>query len=175
MIYNVPKILALIGLMGLISAPAFAQDAAPLPEITRVYAKPDSFLATSVSIPDGYKMIYVSGQLADVADPAAPKGTVAAYGNTETQTESIMGKLQAALEAQGATMNDVVNMHVYLAADPNLDNKMDFAGMMKSYLRHFGTATTPNRPTRAAFQVANMAGPGFLVEIEVTAAIPQTK
>ncbi|MDI7775941.1 RidA family protein [Asticcacaulis sp. EMRT-3] len=171
MIHKASKAIALVGFASLLAAPAFAQTAPAA--ISRLYAKPDAFLATSAAVPDGYKIIYLSGQLADVADPAAPKGTVAAYGDTETQTESVLNKLDAALQAQGATMNDVVNMHVYLAGDPNMGGKMDFAGMMKAYLRHFGTATTPNRPTRAAFQVANLAAPGFLVEIEVVAAVPQ--
>jgi len=145
---------------------------APLPPVTRTYAKPDAILATSVTVPAGYDLVFLSGALADVADPGAPKGTIAAYGNTETQTESVLTKLQAALAAQGLSFKDVVNMHVFLAGDPALDGKLDFAGMMKAYNRHFGTPDQPNRPTRATFQVAALAAPGYLIEIEVTAAKP---
>ncbi|MGZ3298484.1 MAG: Rid family hydrolase, partial [Asticcacaulis sp.] len=63
-------------------------------------------------------------------------------------------------------------MRVYLAGDPANGGKMDFAGMMKSYSRHFGTPDQPNRPTRATVQVAALALPGFLVEIEAVAVKP---
>ncbi len=147
---------------------ALFAKAAPAP-VVRTYPKPEAPIAASAVVPAGYETIYVSGQVPDVADAAAAPGTIAAYGNTETQTESVIAKLDAALKAQGATLGDVVNMHVYLVGDPAMDNKLDFAGMMKAYNRHFGTPDQPNRPTRATVQVAALAGPGFLVEIEVIA------
>lgn len=159
---------------GLAKTPAKPMAAAPAP-VTRAYAKPDSFLATSVTVPAGYDLVYLSGALADVADPSATPGTIAAYGNTETQTESVLKKLEAALVAQGLSFKDVVNMHVFMAGDPALDGKLDFAGMMKAYTRHFGTPDQPNRPTRATFQVAALAAPGYLIEIEVVAAKPGKK
>lgn len=125
-------------------------------------------IASTVVVPPGYATIYVSGMVPDVSHPDAEKGSLAAYGTTEEQTESVIGKIQAALKAQGCDLGDVVAMHVYMAADP-ATGKMDFAGMMKSYSRHFGTAEQPNKPVRAAMQVAALAAPGFLVEIEVTA------
>jgi enamine deaminase RidA (YjgF/YER057c/UK114 family) len=47
---------------------------------------------------------------------------------------------------------------------------MDFAGMMKAYREFFGTAAQPNTPARSTMQVAGLVDPGWLVEIEVTAA-----
>ena len=49
---------------------------------------------------------------------------------------------------------------------------MDFAGFMKGYTQFFGTKAQPKLPTRSAFQVAGLANPNYLVEIEVTAARP---
>ena len=165
--------------IGLLALPVAAQakihpvKAPPAPApLTRTYPKPDAPIAATVVVPPGYETIYVSGMVPDVADATATPGTIAAYGNTETQTESIIGKLQAALKAQGADLGDVVSMHVFLAGDPAMDNKMDFAGMMKAYLRHFGTPDQPNRPVRATVQVAALAAPGFLAEIEVIAVKP---
>jgi enamine deaminase RidA (YjgF/YER057c/UK114 family) len=54
--------------------------------------------------------------------------------------------------------------------DPAKDNKMDFAGMMAGYKKFFGSADQPNKPARSAFQVAALAAPGALIEIEVVAA-----
>jgi enamine deaminase RidA (YjgF/YER057c/UK114 family) len=131
---------------------------------------PKSAIATSVYVPAGSDMLYVSGLTADIANPTAPPGTKAAYGDTKTQTISTIGKLKAALEAQGFTLGDVVMMRVYLAGDPDLGGKMDFAGMMAGYRQFFGTPDQPNKPARVTTQVASLVGPGGLVEIEVQAA-----
>jgi len=59
-----------------------------------------------------------------------------------------------------------------MAGDPAKGGKMDFAGMMEGYTQFFGTADQPNLPSRSAMQVAALANPGFLVEIEVAAVRP---
>ena len=46
---------------------------------------------------------------------------------------------------------------------------MDFAGMMAGYTQFFGTSEQPNKPARSAVQVAALAFPGVMVEIEVIA------
>jgi enamine deaminase RidA (YjgF/YER057c/UK114 family) len=66
-------------------------------------------------------------------------------------------------------MGDVVMMHVYLAGDPAKGGKLDFSGMSAAYSRFFGTKDQPNKPARSAMQVAALAAPGALVEIEVIA------
>lgn len=114
--------------------------------------------------------LYVSGQLPNPVTPAdAAKGTPAVYGDTTTQTMSVMTKIEAILKEQGLGMKDVVMMHVYLAADPAKGNTLDFAGMNAAYAKFFGTAEQPNKPARAAMQVAALVAPGTLVEIEVIA------
>ena len=125
-------------------------------------------IASTIEVPPGYSTIYVSGMGADVADKSAKPMTLAAYGDTETQVRSALTKIQATLAGVHLTMGDVVQMHVYMAADPKL-GRMDFAGLMKAYTQFFGTHGQPNLPTRSAFQVAALANPGWLVEIEVQA------
>ncbi len=146
-----------------LAAPVTAQ------EIERTYATPSSFIASTVTVPQGTELIFLSGQLPNVADASAPAGSVEAYGDTETQAESTFVKIKGLLETRGLNMGDVVSMTVYLAAAPGSD-RMDFAGMMRAYNRYFGTPGQPNRPSRSTVQVAGLAAPGFLVEIEVTAA-----
>jgi len=114
--------------------------------------------------------LYVSGQMASPVTPAdTAKGTAAVYGDTEAQSLSALTKIQAILKEQGLTMGDVVMMHVYMAGDPNNGGRLDFAGMMKSYSKFFGTPDQPNKPARSAMQVAALAAPWGLVEIEVIA------
>lgn len=113
--------------------------------------------------------LYVSGQLASPVTPAdAAKGTPADYGDTKTQTASILNKIQAILKEQGLGMKDVVKCSVFLAADPKL-GKIDFPGLQASFTQFFGTKDQPNKPARSAFQVANLVAPGYLLEIEVIA------
>lgn len=81
-----------------------------------------------------------------------------------------MSKIEETLKGQSLTLGDVVSMTAYLVGDPANDGRMDFAGMMRAYGRRFGTAEQPHRPSRSTVQVAGLAAPGFLVEIEVTAA-----
>jgi len=125
-------------------------------------------IASAIEVPPGYTTVYLSGMGADVADKSATPMTLAAYGDTQTQVKSALDKIQAALAALHLTFADVVQMHVYMVADPKT-GKMDFAGLMKSYTQYFGTSAQPDLPTRSAFQVAALANPGWLVEIEVTA------
>ena len=62
-------------------------------------------------------------------------------------------------------------MRVFLVAPPG-QARMDFAGMMTAYREFFGTEAQPMRPARSTMQVAGLVDPGWLVEIEVTAATP---
>jgi enamine deaminase RidA (YjgF/YER057c/UK114 family) len=114
--------------------------------------------------------LYVSGQLATPVTPAdQAKGTPAVYGDTKTQSASALQKIEAILKEEGLGMKDVVMMHVFMAGDPANGGKLDFQGMMAAYTQYFGTKEQPNKPARSAMQVAALAAPGALVEIEVIA------
>ncbi len=114
--------------------------------------------------------LYLSGQLANPVTPAdTAKGTEATYGDTKTQAASALVKIQTLLKEQGLEMKDVVKMTVFLAGDPAKGGKLDFAGLQTAYTQYFGTADQPNKPARSAMQVAALAAPWALVEIEVIA------
>ena len=123
-------------------------------------------IATGVWVGDTY---YLSGQLASPVTLAdASKGTAADYGDTKTQAASVFAKIQSALKEQGLDMKDVVKMTVFLGPDPKT-GKLDFPGMQSEYVKFFGTKDQPNKPARSAFQVAALAAPWALLEIEVIA------
>jgi enamine deaminase RidA (YjgF/YER057c/UK114 family) len=130
----------------------------------------ESPIAKMVTVPAGATTYYLSGMLAPVANPGAPKGSVESYGDTKTQTIGAIGEIKKALATQNLDLGDVVMMHVYLVGDPAKDGKMDFAGMMEGYKQFFGTKEQPNKPSRTTVQVSALAGPGYLIEIEVIAA-----
>ena len=125
-------------------------------------------IASAVWVGD---MLYVSGQLPNPKTPAdREKGTPAVYGNTQEQAENVFAKIQTMLKEQGLGMGDVVMMRVYMAADPAMGNKLDFAGMNAAYAKFFGTKEQPNKPARSTFQVAALVAQGALLEVEVQAA-----
>ena len=132
---------------------------------------PKAAIASVVTVPAGYDTIYVSGMTPPVIDEKATG--VAKFGDTKTQTLGVLGRIEAALKTQGATMADVVMMRVLLVGDPAKGGKMDFAGMMEGYKQFYGTEAQPNKTARITSQVAALVAPGMMVEIEVQAAKPK--
>lgn len=130
-------------------------------------------ISRAVTVPAGFDTVYVSGALPSVANKDAPKGSVEAYGDMETQTISALTSIKETLAALGLGMSDVVKMTVFMVADPSKDNKLNFPGMMAGYSKFFGTADQPTKPARSAVQVAALVAPGALLEVEVIAAKPQ--
>lgn len=129
-------------------------------------------IAQAVEVPAGKTTVYVSGAVPSVVDEKAENGSLAAYGNTKTQTESVLKSIEKTLDGLGLKMGDVVKMQVFLVGDPDKGGKMDFGGFMEGYTKFFGTKEQPNLPARSVMQVAGLVAPGWLVEIEVTAVRP---
>ena len=129
----------------------------------------DAAIAATVSLPADARLTYVSGTVPDAIKPDAPQGSVERFGDTEAQTRSVLAKIEGLLKAQGLGMGDVVMMRVFLVAPPG-QKQMDFAGMMRGYRAYFGTPQQPLKTARSTMQVAGLVDPGWLVEIEVTAA-----
>ena len=130
-------------------------------------------ISAAVTVRAGVDTVFVSGAVPPVINKDAPKGSVAAYGDMETQTIGALTSIKSTLAGLGLSMGDVVKMTVFMVADPAKDNKLDFAGMMAGYTRFFGNKDQPNKPARSAVQVAALVVPGALVEIEVVAARPR--
>ena len=147
----------------LCGSPALAQG------IVRHTNPPPAIILGGVTIPPGAEILMLSGQLASPIDPTKTEG-IEAYGDTKTQTISTFKKIEAALAKQGYAMSDVVQLTVFVVGDPKLGGKMDFAGFNAGYREFFGTAANPNLVARSTVQVAALAGPQFLIEIEATAA-----
>ena len=147
---------------------AGASSAAVAQEVRRVVPE-RSPIANSVEVPPGSRLVYVSGTVPDIADPSGPEGSVQRYGDTTTQSRSVLRTIEQRLREHGLGLGDVVMMRVFLVAPPGQE-RMDFAGMMTAYREFFGSAAQPNVPARSTMQVAGLVVPGWLVEIEVTAA-----
>jgi enamine deaminase RidA (YjgF/YER057c/UK114 family) len=152
-------ILAVLTLVSLTAAPAFAQ-------VKHIQNSNPGGIATGVWVGD---ILHLSGQLPSpekAADRAA--GTPAVWGNANQQADNTFMKIRDLLKEQGLGMGDIVMMRVYMVAGK--DGKLDFAGMNAAYNKYFGTADQPNKPARTTVQVAALVNPDALMEIEVQAA-----
>lgn len=158
----------------ILTATALAALALPVAaqEVTR-HPLPDSDfpISMAVELPADAELVYLSGAVPSVTDTEAEQGSREAYGDTEAQTVSVMQAIEGNLERLELTMSDVVKMTVFLVA-PEEGGAMDFSGFMNGYTQFFGTEDQPNLPSRSVVEVAGLASPAWLVEIEVVAVRP---
>ena len=152
-----------------------ASSAALADEVIR-YPLPDNStfpIAQAVEIPAGTTLVYHSGTTPRPADPLAERYSAQFWGDTETQAKSVFNRMETSLKNLNLEFGDVVKMTVFLVGTPENDGRLDFQGFMNAYTLHFGTEAQPNLPARSAVQVAGLAAPGMLVEIEVVLARPE--
>jgi enamine deaminase RidA (YjgF/YER057c/UK114 family) len=105
-------------------------------------------------------LVYIAGQVSSDAS-----GNLVGEGNFEAQVEQVFKNLKLALEAAGATMADIVKMNTYLVAEVSQD---DLPKMRAIRDRHLNKEKPP---ASTLVVVSRLARPGWLVEIEVVAAI----
>jgi len=125
-------------------------------------------ILTAVEVPSDATLVYLSGTVPRVIDDTAEQGSPDRYGDTTAQTVSTFTSIEDKLASIDLEMSDVIKMQVYLVA-PDGSEGMDFGGFMEGYVQYFGTEEQPNLPTRSVFEVAGLANPSWLVEIEVVA------
>ena len=149
-------------------AALYAGVAAAQAEVVRHPIPNSTFpIAEAVEVKGNVTTYYVSGQVPPAVSKDADARSVAAYGDTKTQTVGVLTRIKGILEGFGLSMADVVKMQVFLVHDARAP--MDFKAFMEGYTQFFG-GSQPNLPARSVVGVAALANPGFLVEIEVVAA-----
>ncbi|HEX5342415.1 MAG TPA: RidA family protein [Duganella sp.] len=149
--------------------------AAPKADIVRHKIPNSDFpIALAVTIPPTATIHFISGQVPAVVNKDAPGDSIEAFGDTKTQSETVLKKIKEILQGMKLDMSDVVKMQVFLVGDPAKGGKADTKGFMEAYTQYFGATAQPtaqpNLPARAVVQVAGLSNPGWLVEIEVVAA-----
>lgn len=126
-------------------------------------------IAQAVEVSSGSSIVFLSGATPAPADSGAGVGNPAYYGDTKTQTISVLNRIKQNLEGMDLEMGDIIKLQVFLVGDPANEGNMDFAGFMEGYTQFFGTDEQPNLPSRSAFQIASLVAPLMFVEIEATA------
>jgi len=141
-------------------------------QVTKYQSNPKSPILDGAEVKAGTDLFFLSGQLASPIDPNKTFADVKSFddmGDTKTQTIGALTKIKALLESKGYTMADLVKLTLFIAPDPKL-GKLDFAGANEGFLQFFRTKDNPTTVARSAFQVAALAGPYFLIEVEGIAA-----
>lgn len=135
------------------------------------HALPDSDfpISLAVEVPANKTLVHLSGQVPIAINTGADASSIEAYGSMEEQTTSVLQAIEKTLKSLNLSMADVYRMQVFLVAP---EGKVDFSGFMNGYTKFFGTEAQPHLPVRSAVEVAALANPGWLIEIEVSAARP---
>jgi 2-iminobutanoate/2-iminopropanoate deaminase len=107
------------------------------------------------------KMIFLAGVGAE--DENGKGGDILHKGDFTAQCKYAFDKIKRALEKNGATLGDIVKMVTYLT---DVRFQPDFG---KCRQETFGT--TP-MPAHTLLIISQLAWPGMLVEVDVTAAVP---
>ena len=128
------------------------QNIQPEPLAKRVLA--GHVLYSHVVVAEGRRMIFISGQLA-----RDRQGNVVGKGDMRAQLRQVGENIKAALEAAGATLNDVVKTTTYVTDIEEFFKHVDVR------MEYFGAAL----PTSTTVEVRRLAHPDFLVEIEAVA------
>jgi enamine deaminase RidA (YjgF/YER057c/UK114 family) len=127
-------------------------------------------ISRAVEVPGGADVVFLSGAVPTLPEGTGPEVPTGSYGNTQVQTVSVLKSVEATLADVGLSMGDVVKMQVFLVAPEG--EAMDFDGFMAGYTQFFGTESQPLLPVRTVVEVAGLAHPDWLVEIEVSAVRP---
>jgi enamine deaminase RidA (YjgF/YER057c/UK114 family) len=155
----------LVAVAALMTTSVYAQSS----EVVRHGLPNSDFpILQAVEVPADATLVYLSGTVPTVADEAAEKGSSEYFGDTATQTAGVLASIEKKLAGLDLDMGDVIKMQAYLVAPEGSDG-MDFQGFMEGYTQYVGTEEQPELPTRSVFEVAGLANPAWLVEIEVVA------
>jgi enamine deaminase RidA (YjgF/YER057c/UK114 family) len=122
-----------------------------------------------VTIPAGREVVWLSGHTPPVIDASAAPESVAAFGDTYTQTIGTLRELEKSLKQLGLAIGDLVKLQVFMVGDPVLGGRMDSEGFSRAYGEFFGMPRQPLLVARSRFQVISLVNPGWLVEIEAVA------
>lgn len=105
------------------------------------------------------RLVFAAG-----ACPLDESGAIVAIGDVAGQAEQVMSNLRVALEAAGASLDDVVKTTIYVASG----EQSDLLAAWEVVSRHLGEHDAPST-------LLGVAGLGYrnqLVEVEAIAALP---
>ena len=118
---------------------------------------PFAAYAHGVEVAGGHRLLVTSGQLGLAADGTIPEGS-------EAQADICFGNLSAILREGGAGPENVVRINAYVTGREHM------AGYMAA--RDRWLEDVASLPASTLVIVSGFTRPEFVVEVEVTAAVP---
>ena len=109
------------------------------------------------------RFVYISGQV-----PVDAGGRAVSAGNFEAQVDQVFSNLNRILEAAGASFRDVVKLGTFLTRSSDLP-----AFRRKRDALFSGFFPDGQFPASTLVVVSGLADPGWRIEIEAYAAIPE--
>jgi len=119
--------------------------------------KPVAAYSHVAEVPPGTRMLFLAGQVGNRADGSLPD-------SVEDQAVQALENIRLILAAEGAGPQDIVKLTFYVAAKPASLAKLN----AKRAEMFAGTAPPPS----TWVQVAGLARPEYLIEIDAVAAVP---
>ena len=113
----------------------------------------------------GYSRAVRIGDIVEVAGTTAvdEHGQVVGPGDAGEQTKFILSKIERALTSAGATLKDVVRTRMFVT---NIDDWEAIGNVHGLYFKDI-------KPAATMVEVKSLISPELLVEIEVTAVLPE--
>ncbi|MGZ0188837.1 MAG: RidA family protein [Alphaproteobacteria bacterium] len=116
-------------------------------------AAPSGPFSHAVEVPEGSRLLYISGEIGMLPNGTVPEGI-------EAQAEACWQNIIAILADADMGIEDLVKITTYLVRPE------DVAAAGAARAKHFGDA----RPASATLIVAALVVPGWFIEIEAVAA-----
>jgi reactive intermediate/imine deaminase len=120
---------------------------------------PSPGYSQAVEIRPGARIIFVAGQVA-----LDRSGKLVGEGDFRAQATQTFENLKAALQASGASFDNVVKLNSYFV---DMSQLAAFREVRDKYIN----TTTP--PASTAVKVAGLFREGFLLEVEAVAVVPE--
>lgn len=120
---------------------------------------PSPGYSQAVEIRPGARVIYVAGQVA-----LDRNGKLVGEGDFRSQATQTFENLKAALQASGASFDNVVKLNSYFV---DMTQLAAFREVRDKYIN----TSTP--PASTAVKVAGLFREGFLLEVEAVAVVPE--
>ena len=110
----------------------------------------------AVKVTGAQTILYIAGQVA-----YGPDGSPVHAGDFKAQARAALQALKAQVEAGGGTMASIVKVNTYLT---DIRHRADYGPIREEF---FGR----KMPAHTLIQVAALAAPEFLIEIEAVAVL----
>jgi enamine deaminase RidA (YjgF/YER057c/UK114 family) len=120
-------------------------------------AVPNGHFSQATTIEARGKLVFISGMTARTRD-----GSIAGIGDIEVQTRQVCDNVQAAVEASGGTLDDIVRVDVHVR---NIEHFLIIHKVRREYFREPVPAST-------MVEVSKLVSHDYLIEMSAIAVLP---